>query len=126
MADLDDQDTIAQFVLRARRIQAHSLARDWDALLHHAQGSFTGHLDISGRTSLTQKLPEDEEAFESLAARVRPLTVKSEPIYYDTVLNAVERLLHSSATTTDTHRDRLQRLRGAWHASELQGTEIQA
>lgn len=125
MADLDDQDTIAQFVLRARRIQAHSLVRDWDALVHHAQGSLTGHLDISGTTSLTRKLPEDEEAFESLAARVRPLTVKSEPIYYVTVLDAVERLLHGSAATTDAHRDRLQRLRGAWEASELQGTAIQ-
>jgi hypothetical protein len=41
----DDEQTIARFVLRARRIEAHSLVRDWDELARHAQGSFRVHLD---------------------------------------------------------------------------------
>jgi hypothetical protein len=34
-----------------------------------------------------------EEAFESLAARLRPFTMRKEPVYWETVLDALEKLL---------------------------------
>lgn len=36
-----------------------------------------------------------EEAFESLAARLRPFTMRKETVYWETVLDALERLLSS-------------------------------
>jgi hypothetical protein len=69
MTGLGDQDARARFVARARRTEPHSLVRAWDVLVHHAQGSFTGHLDDSRTASRTRGLPEDEEAVGFLAAR---------------------------------------------------------
>jgi hypothetical protein len=125
MTAYGDEDTIARFVLCARRIAAHSLVRDWDELARHAQGSFSGQLDVSGAVSFTRQLPKDEEAFESLAARVRPLTLYGEPIHHAKVFAALQRLLELSAATTDEQRTRFERLRGAWQAAELQGRQVQ-
>jgi hypothetical protein len=100
--------------------------RDWDELARHAQGSFRVHLDVSGAVSFTRTLPQDEEAFESLAARVRPLTLKSEPIHHLKVIRALQRLVESSADTSNEHRSRLDTLRAAWQATELHGSQIQA
>ncbi|WP_141928214.1 hypothetical protein [Yimella lutea] len=75
--------------------------------------------------TITRRLPADEEVFESLASRVRPLTVKSEPVYYVKVFDAIERLI-GEADVEDALRARLRDLRRAWDASEIQGTQIQA
>lgn len=120
----NDENTIVRFVQRARRIKSHSLVRDWDELVRNAQGSFTVHLDISGVASVIHTLPE-EEVFESLAARVRPLTLGPEPIYYMKVFEALQRLLEGSAAITDEQRTRFEKLRGAWQAAELQGSQVQ-
>lgn len=121
----DAQETVARFVLRARRIESHSLVREWDELLRHAQGSFEASLDLSGKLTVTRRLPEDEEAFESLAARVRPLTLKTEPVYHDAVLTALQNLIERSTEATDEQRARCASLRQAWQAAELQGTHVQ-
>ncbi|MCR2792734.1 hypothetical protein NQ156_06615 [Microbacterium sp. zg.Y625] len=122
---MDDHEKLRRFVLRARRVQAHSIVQNWDELLRHAQGSFDGHIDVTGRMTITRRLPADEEVFESLASRVRPLTVKSEPVYYVKVFDAIEHLIRE-ADVDDVLRARLQELRRAWDASEIQGTQVQA
>lgn len=119
-----DAEIVKRFVLRARRIQAHSLVQDWDQLTTHAKGSIQLQLDINGTASITRRLPTDEEQFESLAARVRPLTVASEPVHYETVLKALERLI-ADTDAPDSTREKLDQLRAAWTASELQGTQTQ-
>lgn len=120
-----DSDTLRRFVMRARRVQAHSLVQDWDGLLRQAAGGFEGQLDVSGRMTLTRRLPEDEEVFESLASRIRPLTVKSEPVYYVKVFDAIERNL-SGSQIQEERMVRLRELRRAWDAAEIQGTQVQA
>lgn len=125
MVRMDDGETLRRFVLRARRVQAHSIVQHRDELLRHAQGSFHGHLDLASRITFTRRLPADEEVFESLASRVRPLTVKSEPVYYVKVFEAIERAL-GDADAGDELRTRVRDLRRAWEASEIQGTQIQA
>ena len=45
--------------------------------------------------TIEQELPE-EENFESLVARLRPLTVQKEPIHYAKVLAAIETALSAS------------------------------
>lgn len=121
----DDAATIARFVLRARRIEAHSLVRDWDELIRHAEGSVSVRIGVDGAVSVTRTLPEDEEAFESLAARVRPLTLDSEPIHHAKVVGALERLLAGAAALDEHHREGLRKLRVAWQAAELQGVQVQ-
>lgn len=125
MVAISDEETLRRFVLRARRVQAHSLVQSWDELLYHASGKFQGLIDISGRTSITRRLPNDEEIFESLASRVRPLTVKSEPVYYLKVFDVIDRAL-SDSEVGDSQRARLGELRRAWESAEIQGTQTQA
>lgn len=93
MTEISDEETLRRFVRRARRIGAHSLVQDRDSLLDHATGEFKGRIDHSGQMTFTQRLPDNEEVFESLASRLRPLTIKSEPVYHTKVFDAIENLL---------------------------------
>lgn len=117
-----DEQTLARFVLRARRVAAHSLVQDRTTLPDHARNEFRGIVDESGKVSITRRLPPDEEIFESLAARVRPLTLPSEPIHYVKVFEALDRQL-SAAGTESTLRERMEELRKAWQVADIQGTD---
>lgn len=115
-----DNDTLNRFVFRARRVAAHSLAQDRAELGRHARGSLDGTVEMTGRVTLIQRLPENEEAFESLAARLRPLTVRSEPNFYEKVFAAL------GAATTDEFRPTIEVLLHGWQDAEIQGTQVQA
>ncbi len=117
---MTSEDVLNRFVLRARRIAAHSLVLDRAKLQSHASGSFRGTIDTTGKMTMVQELPDDEEAFESLAARLRPLTVRSEPIYFVKVFAALE------AVQSAEYEDRIAALRDAWNDTEIQGTQVQA
>lgn len=125
MTTHDAAIALAQFVIRARRIGAHSIVQDEKRLRGHSEGSFSGSLNISGTLTMHRELPP-EEVFESLAARVRPLTIAGEPIYYAKVFDAIERLMDASEVAVEpAERDRSTELRRAWEATEIQGTQIQ-
>lgn len=94
-----DQQILTAFVLRARRIAAHSLAQDIETLRSHAT-EWKMNVDSDGRVSMVRNLP-DEERFESLAARIRPLTLKSEPIWYQTVIDAIQSVISDVGATID-------------------------
>ncbi|WP_150462662.1 hypothetical protein [Nesterenkonia ebinurensis] len=93
MADQDQQhlSSLKSFVLRARRIRAHSLAKDARLLvkLHNPQFKvlFT---PATGAMKVVLELPPEEQV-ESAAARVRPLILNDEDTYHAKVMNA---LLH--------------------------------
>ncbi|MFS0732309.1 hypothetical protein ABC304_09930 [Microbacterium sp. 1P10UB] len=75
--------------------------------------------------TIEQELPE-EENFESLVARLRPLTVQKEPIHYAKVLAEIETALSASADdAAQALRPELARLRTAWGVAEIQGTRVQ-
>lgn len=80
---------LEQFVLRARRIEAHSLAADWDALV--SLTSALGELSFSenGEVFIRQDFPA-EEVVESAAARVRPLLLETDACGYLKSLAAVK------------------------------------
>jgi len=105
-------------------VQAHSLVRNWDGLLRLSDGGFDAQLDVTGNLKITRHLPADEEVFESLASRVRPLTVKSEPVYYVTVFDEIEQVL-AAVEVDESLRSRALELRRAWIAAEIQGTQVQ-
>ncbi|HEX8509335.1 MAG TPA: hypothetical protein VF635_07545, partial [Propionibacteriaceae bacterium] len=67
------------FVLRARRVELHSLAADQEQIVRWATHQMTMEGTASGRTWLVQRLPR-EELLESLAARVRPFILQRDPI----------------------------------------------
>ncbi|MDH6279518.1 hypothetical protein [Prescottella agglutinans] len=90
------KEVLEAFVLRARRILAHSLIRSHRELMtkvfsgeqqvivteNHATGEVTHELHL--------EFPPDE-AMESFAVRIRPLLVGAELIHYKKVLTAIEK-----------------------------------
>lgn len=84
-----NMETLRDFVIRARRIEAHSLASDLAALKAYASGNMTLELDReAGKQYLSQTLPP-EEVVESAAARVRPLILQEDPVYWAKALKAI-------------------------------------
>lgn len=92
------QAVIEGFLLRCRRVLAHSLIRDQADLMQKLHsGNFTLKATVNTKTGkesylLVSEYPP-EEALESLASRVRPLVLASDPIYYENVLQALEELV---------------------------------
>jgi hypothetical protein len=121
---LTDEELLARFVVRARRIEAHSLLKQ-EIFTQFLTGSMNMHLSVDGLATIRHPLPPDEEVFESLAARVRPLAVESEPIFHTTVLDALQRLLDASSSTTSEQRGELDELRKAWAYNTL-SQDVQA
>jgi hypothetical protein len=77
------------FVVRARRVAAHSLASD-DKLINSLQSGETKFLIPSdgGDATIIVEVPPEEQ-MESLAARVRPVILESEDTYYAKALEAI-------------------------------------
>ncbi|MCA2321562.1 hypothetical protein JF732_14765 [Mycobacterium intracellulare] len=92
------QAVIEGFLLRTRRVMAHSLIREQAALMSKLHtGEVTIWVTVNTKTGeeshrLQVEYPP-EEALESLASRVRPLILAGEPIYYEKALNALEQLV---------------------------------
>lgn len=83
------QETLERFVIRARRIQVHPLVQD-GTVDKYAVPRITPNMNPStGSTTIKWHVVEDEVALESLATRLRPFIVKSEPIYLPKVLEAI-------------------------------------
>lgn len=109
-------DEIDRFVLRARRVEAHSLAADRTKLKELGQFTITGNIALDGAMVVRRALP-NEELFESLAARVRPLLLKRESIHYNKLLDAIEERVGGADLPADketTVRERLAALRREW------------
>lgn len=86
--------------------------------------TLTGHLGLDGTMEMRRTLP-DEEVFESLAARVRPLLVKSESIHYSRVIDAVRSSVEATTMDVPTELTRsLDDLRSEWSRLNLDGREV--
>lgn len=79
--------TLDAFVRRARRVEAHTLMADRDRFIMWAHGS--AQLSLGGGTGELRYDVPPEEAFESLAARVRPLLLEQDGIHFSRVLAAI-------------------------------------
>jgi len=122
-----DIEILKMFVIRGRRIRAHSLvAGDAEPVRSLARSSVGVSVGLENESSFTTSLPPEEEQFESLAARIRPLILASEPIYYKKVLGAVRRLLdEADGVTNQMHQD-LDRLAERWARVDPEDGELQA
>ncbi|NKR94278.1 hypothetical protein GS483_19320 [Rhodococcus hoagii] len=93
-----DEQRIKAFILRARRITAHSLWREHRELLEKMRvGQTYVTMTINPNTGETSYVKRDElpaeELLESLAARLRPLTLATEELHYAKVLDSVAALV---------------------------------
>ena len=52
---VSDEETLRRFVVRARRVQAHSLVQDQARLARHAAGELKLHVDMAGRTTVIRE-----------------------------------------------------------------------
>jgi hypothetical protein len=103
----------------------HSLVREHLPLLNQvARGTFSLIVELNKETGeskhrLKFELPP-EEAFESLAARLRPFTMGKESVYWAAVLDALEALLSKDtlAETVD-----IQSLRDYW-SEVVEGSKV--
>lgn len=88
---------IEAFVVRARRVEAHSLAQDRE--LCSKIGSVTWKVTVrsNGETTFTQELPPEEQV-ESAAARLRPLILNDEDAYGPKALKAIKWFLRGKST----------------------------
>lgn len=127
MPALDPRDRVERFVMRARRMLAHSLVRDQlDLLSKAAQGTVTVHVEWNHVTGdakhrIQMELPPEEQ-FESFAARLRPFVMRKESVYWAVVLDALEKLL-SEATLADIVD--MQTLRAYW-SHVVEGSQVAA
>lgn len=109
-------DTLERFVVRARRIEAHSLVKS-RKVNEYVQPNFSLHFDGPAVSMRLNSLPEDEEVFESLAARIRPCIVDSEPIQLEKVVAAV-RVLTTGAGLAESQSKLLDEI-DAWCKSHI-------
>ena len=125
MPALDPRDRLRRFVLRSRKVMAHSLVHDHPELLKDAaKGTITVHVEWNQKTGdgkhrLQMTLPPEEQ-FESFAARIRPFTIGKEPVYWSSVLDALEKLL--SAETLAELVD-IDGLRAHWQ-ERVEGSKV--
>lgn len=112
-------DLVAMFVVRGRRIAAHSLARELETLKTNGlEWRFQAHSD--GRVTMHRDLP-DEERFESFAARIRPLTLKSEPLWYPNVIEAISALVTAGGRFLESAQaQEFSTLKEAWSAWDIE------
>lgn len=103
--ELSPQQVIERFVIRARRVEAHSLVQS-GAIRRYAQPCETYSVSREGITRTDSNIAKDEEAIESLAARLRPLILPSEPICLKNVFKAI----HSSVDVEALGKQEADRL----------------
>ena len=80
---------LSAFVLRARRVREHSLARDRAELakMQHPQYKITGRTNSHLVTIRTEYPPEEQ--VESAAARIRPLLLEGDDTHYAKAMKAL-------------------------------------
>ncbi|MDG4816518.1 hypothetical protein O7628_13525 [Micromonospora sp. WMMD956] len=97
--------------LRARRVEAHSLASNKERLLGWARGTTTLRVEApSGKAVVSWDLP-DKEALDSLAARCRPFLLNRDP-----VLNGLEFFLQGAPGDLQQQH---QTIRAGWRLLDL-------
>jgi hypothetical protein len=127
-------DLISAFVLRARRVEAHSLIENeasCELLRKHANGQGMS-IDIQWRqesperteTFLVSEVPP-EESLESLAARCRPFILQTEDVHHGRVLKAAGSQLHAANASLDV-MTRYKELRVKWKATDPASAGLRA
>ena len=112
--------TINKFILRAKRVESHSLLKDINILRRYAETeSKIIFSKESNKAKLITELPPDEEVFESLVSRIRPFILRSEPIFYEKIFSALEFILETEELKTS-----VSELKNHWDLINTDSKEI--
>jgi hypothetical protein len=115
--------SLIAFILRARRIEKHSLASDRAALELLARMPFKIQVTPStGTATWIQEFPPEEQV-ESAAARVWPLILNDDPTHYGKALTALGYLLHTSGAPEPVMKD-LRGLKAGWTSIQPKGRKV--
>lgn len=117
------QEILSKFVYRARRLHSHSIVQNNEQLNTLANPTIQLSINEDGKGTSSRKLPENEEIFESLVARVRPFILGSESIYIPKILD----LLEDSVNWENLKKQQtnLKELRDRWQVVKPTGTHLQ-
>ncbi|MEE9964066.1 MAG: hypothetical protein K4304_03110 [Propionicimonas sp.] len=108
-------EVLRQFVIRAVHISTHSLTADRENLERLAQGAWRVTFALDQTATVERDIP-DEERMESLASRVRPLTLATEPIHHRKVMKAIKIVIaHHSADALTSRKTLIDALVQQWH-----------
>lgn len=94
---IENIERLEKFILRARRVESHSLVRSGKARYFASEPVEFQNIGSVSDVALF-KYP-NEELLESLAARVRPFVLKSESLFFPTIIEALDVELSSSEKT---------------------------
>lgn len=112
--------TINKFILRAKRVESHSLLKDINNLRRYAETESKIIFNKeSNKAKIIIELPPDEEVFESLVSRIRPFMLKSEPIFYENIFSALEFILETEELKTS-----VSELKNHWDLINTDSKEI--
>ncbi len=103
------RNTLDRFAMRARRIEAHSLFSDRNRFRNWVEGAIHLTVDGDGQGEIRFDVPP-EEAFESLAARVRPLLLEQDGLHHKQVLAALGAFVRHDTEL----REQRETLQGMW------------
>lgn len=106
---------LSWFVVRARRVEAHSLLADREAMVRWARGGVDTTDDCGGGASRRWSLPP-EEALDSLAVRCRPFFTRGAAVHWETVTAALRAHVRGPG---DALGESLEQLRSDWRRLEL-------
>lgn len=90
------QEILGCFVLRARRVESHSLVKSRDINCYRIP-TITMSASEAGEIRIKRHACANEEAIESLASRLRPFIVRSESIYLPKVFSAIKSQVSTDA-----------------------------
>ncbi|WP_146194737.1 hypothetical protein [Bifidobacterium callitrichidarum] len=111
--DLSDAKSILHtFVIRARRVQEHSMVKDHS--VYKYQKPQLKWVATSTRVSVEVNLPDNEEVMESLVSRLRPYILSSESIFLPKVFTSVHTVLKNQEISEDDWSS-LQRFEDAFN-----------
>lgn len=91
----DARIVLGLFVVRARRVAEHSMVKSGEAE-KFAVYSYSMAMQIGEYALPRRNFPKNEEIVESLASRLRPCMLRSESIYWQKVLKAIELIANAS------------------------------
>lgn len=116
--------TINKFILRARRVESHSLLKNINNLRRYAETESKIIFNKeSSKVKLITELPPDEEVFESLVSRIRPFILRSEPIFYENIFSALELIIENRDLKRSASED-FSVLKNHWDKINIDSKDI--
>lgn len=119
-SSLSSEDILGRFVVRARRVEDHSLVKSGD-IERYATPKMTLSVNEASNINILHHVCTNEESIESLATRLRPFIVKSEPIYLPKILEAI--YAQASSESLSENEAEVLKITKSWFSHRYKGKD---